>query len=155
MLNLRRSLTLSTAALVLGSGLAIAAPAAQAEQPLRPPAASAPQADVTVQSSRRDVCFTGACGSATVTFTSEYSANVSMSVKDTACRDNKKVKIRIQAKQARPAGGTYTENGPWHKYTKGCGGYQVWNKGFRGQHKLLSMRVQICNGGRCETSSWM
>ncbi|SFY44222.1 hypothetical protein OH786_37885 (plasmid) [Streptomyces atratus] len=155
MLNIRKTFALSTVALVLSSGLAIAAPAAQAEQqPLRHPAASATQGDVTVQS-RRDVCFTGACGSATVTSTGKYSAKVSMSVKDTACRDNKKPKIRIQARQYSSTQGTYVHNGPWHNYTKSCGSYQVWNSTFRGQDPLLGMRVQICNGGRCKTSSWM
>ncbi|MFF2009464.1 hypothetical protein ACFVWY_10375 [Streptomyces sp. NPDC058195] len=78
-----------------------------------------------------------------------------MSVKDTACRDNKKPKMRIQARQYSSTQGTYVHNGPWHKYTRSCGGYQVWNSAFRGQDPLLGMRVQICNGSRCKTSSWM
>ncbi|MDT3397533.1 hypothetical protein RKE29_12870 [Streptomyces sp. B1866] len=147
-------------AIVVG-GAALAASPAQAafagEAPRAVVAQSAasPAGHVSAQA-RRDVCFTGACGSATVKFTGRTSANVSMSVKDTRC-DATGPKMRIQAQQWSYANQrTYVWNGPWRKNTKGChGGYQQWNSAFRGEEPLFGMRVQICNGSRCKTSSWM
>jgi hypothetical protein len=141
-LSIRTALTATAAVVALGAPLAATAPATAAT-------------DLSAQD-RQDVCFTGACGSATVTFTGRNSADVSMSVNDTACRDGKKPKMRIHARQFSYANQKpYTWKGPWRKYTKNCGGYQVWNKFFQGEEPLWAMRVEICNGSRCKTSGWM
>lgn len=147
--TISKHLALTGAVAALGMGLAFA-PSADAS-----PRFAGATADVTVQA-RKDVCFTGACGSATVKFTSRNTADVRMSVNDTICRDSKKPKMRIQALQySYSQQKTYVWKGPWHKYTKGCGGYQLWTGGFRGEEPLYGMRVEICNASRCETSGWM
>lgn len=62
-------------------------------------------------------------GSATVNSACRNTANVRMSVNDTTCRASKKPKMRIQAVQfSYSQQKTYVWKGPWHKYTKGCGG---------------------------------
>lgn len=158
-LSIRTAMTATAAVAVLGTPLAAMAPASAATTTASTTAtarsAAAPAGDVSAQA-RRDVCFTGACGSATVKFTGRNTAKVSMSVNDTTCRDSKKPKMRIHARQFSYSNQTpYTWKGPWRKYTKGCGGYQLWNSGFRGEEPLYAMRVEICNGSRCKTSGWM
>ncbi|MFD0449196.1 hypothetical protein ACFQ10_53630 [Streptomyces indonesiensis] len=107
---------------------------------------------------RRDVCFSGACGSATVTFQSHYSAKVSMSVADNRCDDHLP-KMRILAHQYHlSTGSQYTWHGPWHVNRRGCHGGTgpAWNSTFAGGDPLLGMKVEICNNGvKCRTSTEM
>ncbi|MBB4762710.1 hypothetical protein ACFQFC_00780 [Amorphoplanes digitatis] len=75
--------------------------------------------------SRRDVCFPGACGSGTIAWggPSPTGAGVKLSVRDTRC-DKKKhtARIRIKAHGYSPASNkVYTYKGPWH-YDKSCKG---------------------------------
>ncbi|EKX63704.1 hypothetical protein STRIP9103_07734 [Streptomyces ipomoeae 91-03] len=157
-LSIRTAMTAATALAALGTPLfATASPVAAATATGTSARSSMVAAgDVSAQA-RKDVCFTGACGSATVKFTGRFSAVVSMSVNDTACKDGKKPKMRIQAQQYSYANQKpYVWKGPWRKYTKNCSGYQQWlRKPFKGEEPLWGMRVEICNGSRCKTSGWM
>ncbi|MER0241930.1 hypothetical protein AAHZ94_07810 [Streptomyces sp. HSW2009] len=158
-MRIRRLPTLvGLVALVGGSaiGVSTAQPAAsQQSSHIVSASSDATAGDVTTKA-RRDVCFTGACGSATVKFTGRYTADTSMSVKDTKC-DAVGPKMRIEASQySYSQQKQYVWHGPWKKNTKGCrGGYQAWNSGFKGEDRLDAMRVKICAGSRCKTSSWM
>ncbi|WNM32530.1 hypothetical protein RKE30_19965 [Streptomyces sp. Li-HN-5-11] len=143
----RKRFALVTAAVALGAGLAGTAPA-QADQP---------SASVQAATQRRDVCFSGACGSATVTFQSHYTAKVSMSVSDNRC-DNHLPKMRILADQYHlSSGARYTWHGPWHVNHRGCHGGTgpAWNSTFAGGDPLIGMKVEICAGSTCRTSSEM
>ncbi|WP_406430587.1 hypothetical protein OHB00_02045 [Streptomyces sp. NBC_00631] len=146
-MNVHKRLVLATAAVALSAGLAGTVPA-HADQP---------SVSAQAATQRRDVCFTGACGSATVTFKSHYSASVSMSVADNHC-DAHPAKVRILADQYSASHGRYTWHGPWHVNHRGCHGGtgQPWNSTFAGGDPLLGMKVEICNDGvKCRTSSEM
>ncbi|MDF4252599.1 MULTISPECIES: hypothetical protein [unclassified Streptomyces] len=112
-------------------------------------------ASASADAVRQDVCFVGACGSATVSFHDKYRATVSMSVADTKC-DGHAAKVRIKARQYSYSNQTwYTYKGPWHYNKSGChGGYKAWNGlGFRGEDPTSYMTVEICNDGvYCRTS---
>ncbi|MFE5735414.1 hypothetical protein ACFQ7A_31485 [Streptomyces sp. NPDC056528] len=145
-------------AAVIGGTLVAAVPAQAA-----PPAPSHTTVDAQAKAAasarkqRRDVCFTGACGSATVTFTGRKSASVNMSVSDTKC-DADGPKMRIHASQFSYANQKpYVWKGPWRKNTWGCGkGPQPWlNKLFQSEEPLAGMRVEICTKKKCQVSSWM
>ncbi|GAB1331888.1 hypothetical protein [Streptomyces sennicomposti] len=156
--------TISTAAgtvFMAGLALGISPMAAQAA-PIQPTqqatvAQTATSSSVhAAASARRDLCFTGACGSATVKFLSRSTAYVSMSLKDTAC-DAKGPTLQMFGLQDHH-GSPYTSHGTKHKNTKGChGGYAPWH-GYYGDsdgENLHGLKVRICNGSRCETSTWM
>jgi hypothetical protein len=147
-MNVHKRLALATAAVALGAGLAGTVPA-QADQP---------SVSAQAATQRRDVCFSGACGSATVTFQSHYSAKVSMSVADSRC-DALAGKVRLLADQYHlSTGSRYTWHGPWRVNHRGCHGGTgpAWNKTFVGGDPLLGMKVEICNDGvKCQTSSEM
>jgi len=98
---------------------------------------------------REDVCFTGACGSATVTFESKYTAEVGMSVEDNDC-DGHPARIRVIAYQYNDTTyDYYTTNGPWHVNNSGChGGYEAWNGlTFAGGDPLLGFEVEVQDEG--------
>ena len=142
-MRVSRSLAAAAAAACLTVGVALAATPASA--------ASATQ--------RRDVCFTGACGSATVTFKDHWNATVSMSVADTDC-DNHAAEIRIIAYQWSYSNQEeYTWTGPWHVNNGGCNtGWVPWNNlPFAGGDPLLGFKVEACvkDTDRCETSTEM
>jgi hypothetical protein len=153
----RAVVVLSTAA--LGASLALAVPAVAATAPADDTAAGpAAKAVAAAASVRRDLCFTGACGSATVTFKSRTTAYVRMSLKDTAC-DAKGPTLQMQGLQYSGTNMTgYVSHGTKHKNTLGCHrSYQSW-QGYYGHpdgDALNGLRVHICNGSRCETSTWM
>ncbi|UWZ34647.1 hypothetical protein Drose_25935 [Dactylosporangium roseum] len=107
--------------------------------------------------SRRDACFTGACGSATVTWQNHYSAYVRMSVADTDC-DGHAAEIRIIAHQIHLGTDQYNWYGPWHVNNSGChGGYESFNGPFNGGDPLLGFKVEVCvkDTSRCVTSTEM
>ncbi len=104
---------------------------------------------------RRDACFTGACGSATVTRYDPYHAYVQMSVADTNC-DGHAAEIRFIAHQDHLGGGLYKWYGPWHVNNSGChGGYQHFDGPFDGGDPLEGFWVEVCVKGtsRCMTST--
>ncbi|MEV6026420.1 hypothetical protein [Streptomyces sp. NPDC052036] len=133
-MNVHQRLALATAAVALGAGLAGTTQAqaqgqGQAHTRTHPSAVS-----VKAASQRRDVCFSGACGSATLTFQSHYCAKVSMSVADNRC-DTHPAKVRILADQYHlGTGSRYTWHGPWHVNHRGCHGGTgpAWNSTFAG-----------------------
>ncbi|NEA51610.1 hypothetical protein [Streptomyces sp. SID10815] len=146
-------------AAVIGGTLVAAAPAQAAPSAASHAAVGTQQAAALKAGAkqRKDVCFTGACGSATVTFTGRTSASVSMSVRDTKC-DADGPKMRIHASQWSYANQkSYVWKGPWRKNTWGCRkGAQPWlNKLFKGEEPLAGMRVEICTKKKCHTSAWM
>ncbi|MFJ1812264.1 MULTISPECIES: hypothetical protein [unclassified Streptomyces] len=109
-------------------------------------------------SDRRDVCFTGACGSGTITYygPGKTYADVALSVNDTAC-DNHNPKIRIREYGFGGGGTSYTNYGSWHVNTKGChGGYASFNGlSFEDVRGIYAIAVEICNNGTCRVSGQM
>jgi hypothetical protein len=103
---------------------------------------------------RRDVCFSGACGSGTIIWggPSNTYADVKLSVEDNKC-DGHAAKIRI-----REDGGGGQNTGPWHVNNSGChGGYQQWNKlHYTDNAGILEIAVEVCDDGvKCVVSSYM
>ena len=148
-MQVHKRLALVTAAVALGAGLAGTVPAQAAQPSLSTQAAT----------QRRDICFSGACGSATVHFQDRWRASVSMSVADNRC-DKHAAEIRIIAHQwsyANQVG--YTWKGPWRVNKLGCNkGPVPWNnKPFAGGDVLMGFKVEACVKGtsKCKTSSEM
>ncbi|WP_432584466.1 hypothetical protein ABVG11_00180 [Streptomyces sp. HD1123-B1] len=165
-MNVHKRVTIALSTAALGAGLALGAPATAAPAPANAvtstavtvPTTGVPSSADAAASVRRDLCFTGACGSATVKFTSSTTAYVKMSLKDTKC-DAKGPTLQMQGSQySYNQQRQYISHGTKHKNTKGCrGDYQPW-EGYYGHSdgdRLDGLRVRICQGSRCETSTWM
>lgn len=139
---------------VLG-GTATAAPQGSNETSAdRAPAS----ADETILAERGDVCFSGACGSATFSWSGPYRlSNVSMSVKDNKCDDND-VYIRLRIYDGSSSSGWATKK---RRNSSGCrAGYAQWH----GLHvsndaRILGVKVEACvdDAGRdtCRKSAYI
>jgi hypothetical protein len=106
--------------------------------------------------SRRDACFTGACGSATVTWGTDLysSVYVQMSVLDNDC-DGHAAEIRFIADQSHLSD-PYKYYGPWHVNNNGCNnGYIHADSWFNHQDPLYGFWVETCvkDTSRCVTST--
>ncbi|MBA6434428.1 hypothetical protein H3T12_07915 [Streptomyces sp. GMR22] len=119
-----------------GADTALTASAAAAHHPL-------PATRQTVLAERGDVCFSGACGSATFSWSGPYGlSSVSMSVKDNKC-DSNDVYIRLRIYDG-------TNNSGWgttkRRNSSGCrGSYVSWH----GLHvnndaRIFGVKVEVC-----------
>ncbi|GHE81970.1 hypothetical protein GCM10018785_57550 [Streptomyces longispororuber] len=127
------------AAAVLG-GTATAAP----QGPNGTSAETAPaSAAPAVLAERGDVCFSGACGSATFSWSGAYRlSNVSMSVKDNKCDDND-VYIRLRIYDGSSNSGWATKK---RRNSSGCSASPVSWHGLSVSNdaRILGVKVEAC-----------
>lgn len=138
-----KTLTVASVGLLASAALGGTATAAP-QGPNQTSTATAPaSAAGTILAERGDVCFSGACGSATFSWDGSYRlSNVSMSVKDNKC-DGNDVYIRLRIYDGSSNSGWATTK---RRNSSGCSAsYVSWSDLYvNNDARILGVKVEAC-----------